>query len=333
MEKLLHGQPEAAEEFLVRKKQIDRQGRADLDQNRVFRVADETLDTQILFDFLEKEFDFPALFVDVGDGFGAQPEVIGQKFMAVAAFRVPVTDTPQAQGRFPADDLDNVVGCDAGCAVYRAALQKFVHGVALEAGHEKNALCAKGPEPGIADETFVEHHDRPLGQFQCFGHAAFVGSGVSDGDKGRNMTVMVQQGMHLDAAFCLAERCPGEKRQAKLDGGGVQAEQFGLEAELVFRGFCHAQAVHLGEQILEKAHRPGVVGVGKGGAGHGFQTPMVQAVPGRAQAAQAVAHGTPCGKLDEGHDGELLLEAEFARGASGFVPAFKLLENMSGNER
>ena len=236
MEKLLHGQPGAAEEFLVRKKQIDRQGRVDLDQNRVFRVADKALDAQILFDFLEKEFDFPALFVDVGDGFGTQAEVVGQKFVTFAAFRVPVTDTPQAQGRFPADDLDNVVGCDAGFAVHRAALQKFVHGVALESGHEKDAFCAESPEPGIADETFVEHHDGALGQLQRFGCAAFMGSGVGDGDKGRNMTVMVQQGVHFDAAFCLAERGPGEKRQAKLDGGDVQAEQFGFEAELlVFR--------------------------------------------------------------------------------------------------
>lgn len=124
---------------------------------------------------------------------------------------------------------------------------------------------------------------------------------------------MVQHGVHLDAAFGLPERCPGKKRQAKLDGGGVHAEQLGFEAELVSRSFCRAQTVHFGEQILEKAHRPGVVGVGKCGAGHGFQAPVIQAVPGRAQAPQAIAHGASCGKLDEGQNGELLLEAEFAR--------------------
>ena len=60
---------------------------------------------------------------------------------------------------------------------------------------------------------------------------------------------------------------------------------------------------------------------------------MVQATSDSLKTAQTIAHGTPCGKLDEGHDGELLLEAEFARRAPGFVPFFELLKNMSGNQR
>ena len=137
--------------------------------------------------------------------------------------------------------------------------------------------------------------------------------GVGDGRERRDMAVVIQQRVYLDAALGLAERSPWEKRQAKLDGGGVQTEQLGFEAKVVFRGFGRAQAVHFGEQILEKSHGPGVVGVGKGGAGHVFQPPRIQAASGRVQATQAVAHGAPCGKLDEGHGCELLPEAEFAR--------------------
>lgn len=41
-------------------------------------------------------FDAPAFLVDVGDGSGGQTEVIGQKFVTDARFRVPITDTTQA---------------------------------------------------------------------------------------------------------------------------------------------------------------------------------------------------------------------------------------------
>ena len=77
LEKLLHGHPDAAEEFLVRRQQVHRQGRVDLNQYRVFRVADKGLYAQILFDFLEEKLDLPAVFIDVGNGFWREPEVIG----------------------------------------------------------------------------------------------------------------------------------------------------------------------------------------------------------------------------------------------------------------
>ena len=74
-----------------------------------------------------------------------------------------------------------------------------------------------------------------------------------------------------------------------------------------------AQGEHFAEQVLKKANGPGIVGIDKGGASHVFQPPVVQAASGSGQAAQAVTHGAPCGKLDESHSGELLLEVEFTR--------------------
>ena len=69
LEKLLHGKSESAEEFLVREEQVNRQGRVNLDEYSIFRVAYETLDTQVLLDFPEENFNLPAVFVNVGNGF------------------------------------------------------------------------------------------------------------------------------------------------------------------------------------------------------------------------------------------------------------------------
>ena len=92
LEELLYGESETAEEFLVREEQVNRQGRVNLDQDRIFRVADEGLYAQILFDFLEEELDLPAVFTDVGDGFRRKPEMVGQKFVVFPGFLVTIAD-------------------------------------------------------------------------------------------------------------------------------------------------------------------------------------------------------------------------------------------------
>ena len=75
LKNLLDGQADTAQEFLVCEKQINRQGGIDLDEHGVFRVADKGCNTQILLDFPEKNLDLPAVFVNVGDGFGRKSTV------------------------------------------------------------------------------------------------------------------------------------------------------------------------------------------------------------------------------------------------------------------
>jgi hypothetical protein len=63
---------------------------------------------------------------------------------------------------------------------------------------------------------------------------------------------------------------------------------------------------------LKKARGAGIVRIRERRAGNLFHAKVVQAASNGLKAAKAVAHGTPCGKLNESYDGKLLLEAEFA---------------------
>ena len=151
--------------------------------------------------------------VNVGNGFGRQPKVIGQELIALAALRVTVTNAAQTYRTFLTDDFDDVVGSDAGFAVHRAALQEFIHGVLFQASYEEHAFCTQKPEPGVTDKGLVKDHYGTFGQFQCLGDAAFVSSGVGDGDESRDMTIVVEQSVQLDAALSLTKRGPGKKSQ------------------------------------------------------------------------------------------------------------------------
>jgi len=71
-----------------------------LAHHRVFRVADEGLDLQVLLDEAEEDLDLPAFFVDVSDGLGRQLEMVGEKDVALAGGGVPVGDAAQGNEAF-----------------------------------------------------------------------------------------------------------------------------------------------------------------------------------------------------------------------------------------
>ena len=53
-------------------------GNADLGLNRIERVTPEDLNFEMLFDPFEKEFNLPAMFVQVSDGLSRNVEVVGE---------------------------------------------------------------------------------------------------------------------------------------------------------------------------------------------------------------------------------------------------------------
>lgn len=60
-------------------------GNPDLRLYRVLAGAEEDLDMQVLLDSFEEQLDLPALAVQVGNEFGLEGKVVGQKYDAFAA--------------------------------------------------------------------------------------------------------------------------------------------------------------------------------------------------------------------------------------------------------
>jgi len=75
--KLLNGQAETAQKFLICQEQVPCQGSVNLGEYGVFRITDKGFTAQILLDFPEENLNPSAFFVHVGKGFGDQPEVVG----------------------------------------------------------------------------------------------------------------------------------------------------------------------------------------------------------------------------------------------------------------
>src|SRR3989338_7220328 len=58
--------------------------------------------------------------------------------------------------------------------------------------------------------------------YQDVEHIDLVHLAVGDVDESWNIAAQVEQRMHLDGSFCLAEMCPWKDAQAQVDGRGVE---------------------------------------------------------------------------------------------------------------
>ena len=76
-------------------KDIHGDGNPDLSLHRIFGSTVEGLDSQMLLDPLEEEFDLPAALVEFCDRECRQSEVVGQKDKPSFLFGIVETDAPE----------------------------------------------------------------------------------------------------------------------------------------------------------------------------------------------------------------------------------------------
>jgi hypothetical protein len=127
---------------------------------------------------------------------------------------------------------------------------------------------------------------------------------VGDADKGGDVAMQIEQRVHFDGGFVLAESGPREQRKAQIDRGRVQGVQALVEV--------HADRIlgvqrprdtdqHLGE-IGINAPVVSLVGVGECGARHlPAESNVIQFAAHRAKARLDVTQAFAVSQLGEGH--------------------------------
>jgi len=212
------------------------------------------------------------------------------------------------------------------------ALHHLIAGVAFLPADKEDFLDGELAIPGIVGVAQVLHDDGTFRQLQAPGlfHLMFLGRG--DPHKGRQVAVVVQQGVKLDPRLGAPERGPGKQRQAEAHRGGVQAVELVFELELVLRSQGLATLVHRAEQRLKKGGGTVIVGVGKSGAGHRLDSQMVEALEAGLQTGDTVPQARSGRKL-HGQQVHQLAPAGKSSGLSaGPVLGFQLGKNMSRNQ-
>ena len=129
---MLQSNIQVTDELGKAKQEINDKRGIDLVQYGVFRVADEGLDLQILLDETEENLDLRAFFVDVGDGFGCQAEVVGEENVNFAGVGILIRDAAQGLGALPAfgaGNLDSLIRYQPQAGVDETPLPHSVAGL------------------------------------------------------------------------------------------------------------------------------------------------------------------------------------------------------------
>ena len=83
------------QKFHISEYQHRDQGNPYLRHDCIAAGSEKSFNLQVLLDPLEKQLDLPASLVDIGNGFGSQLEIVGQKKILLTCVGILVTDSAQ----------------------------------------------------------------------------------------------------------------------------------------------------------------------------------------------------------------------------------------------
>jgi hypothetical protein len=241
------------------------------------------------------------------------------KNTSVSSFLVAVTDATQPLGisplRIEHDELDDLIADQAGAAIDRLRENAPALEVRLGTGDEEAAGLMQGMQALEVEIATVHDVERTGLRNQQIEHIDVVQLAIADVDEGRDGTTQVEQRVQLDGRLGGPKRCPGEQRQAQIDGRGIQCVDRVVEVDR--QSLAGVQSARdpdqrLGELEMD-APVAALVGVGQGTATDiAADAQVIELRALRPQAGFDVAQALAVGRLRERHAQELIQATEAA---------------------
>jgi len=235
--------------FNNRDQDIGGDGAPDLRFYRVFTVAKESLNTQMLLDPFEKQLNLPTAFIQRSNRQRGQHHVIRQKDQCFPRGGIFKADPSQVIGvgltGVEAIERNALITKHAGRAIRRRRIYSVGIHAAFGSGNEER--------PGLKGQA-IQHTD-------------FVHFAIADVNKGRYITAQIQQRVQFDRRLGLPERCPVKQRQTQINRRRIQGvtRVFQLNAKVVMTvqvtGTTNQQGGDIGQirrrvLLLSRNHQP-----------------------------------------------------------------------------
>lgn len=316
---------------------VDGDGDPDLGLDRVFRSAVEGFDPQMLLDPLEEQFDLPAAFVQLADTQRWQPEVVGQEDEGPFLQAVVKADPTQVVGivsrGFQTAQADRLIADHAAGPVGGAGIESLEDEVGLVPNDEESAAAMNGVLPAKVEIASSHDVDGPGLDRELVQDPDIVDFAWGNPDEGGDVAPQIEQGVQFDGGLGLPEIGPGEERQAKVDGSGIEGVGYFFQ--------LHAEGI-LGEELLSYPDQflgegfvdspvPHRVGPGQGVAGHvAPDAQMIEPFSGGAQTQFDVAQAFPPGQLGKGQAQELIPTGKGAHSMISIELADTAIEKVLG---
>ena len=290
----------------------------DLRLDRVLVGAIKRLDPQVLLDPFEKQFDLPALAVQICNQLGFEGEVVGQKCDALASV-VLDHHTSQRGGIVLAGIKDGqhtrLIAHDVRVGpVYGVGVAPLEFGIGLGTGDEEGVGLMNHKQSLEIQIPAIEQVIGARLDVQQVQGVDLVGLAVADVNECGNRAAQVQQGVQFDSRLVRAKRCPRIHRQAQVYRCGIEGVDGCIQIDR--HGLFGIQRARHGNQVLREVGidlpRPGCIGVGQGVARNclAAQSHVIQPLGLCTQIDLDVAQRLAVGQLSKGHGQELVHSGE-----------------------
>jgi len=242
----------------------------DLRLDRVLVDAIKRLDSQVLLDPFEKQFDLPALAVQVCNQFGFEGEVVGQKRHALAS--VVLYHHASQCGGIVFAGIENcqyagLIAHDVRvCSVHGVGVAPLELGIGLGTGDEEGVGLMNDKQSLEIQVPAIEQVIRARLDVQQVQGVDLVRLAVADVNECGDGAAQVQKGVQFDSRFVGSKRCPWINRQAQVYRRGIEGVNgcIQVDRQRVFG----IQGTRHGDQVLREVGvdlpRPSCIGVGQG---------------------------------------------------------------------
>ena len=214
---------------------VSRHGAPNLRLDGILAVAQELLDSQVLLDPFEEQFDLPAVLVECCDGQRGQDKVVGQEYERLATLDILESNAPQVfgvmlRGVKPVEQ-DRLIANNSGRSIDGCRINSPSIHIGFGAGHEESARLMQGIKTREIQVAAIHDIERTSFDRHEVQHIDFVHLAVADVDKRWDCATQVQQGVQLDCTLGFAKRSPIEETQTQIDRGCVQCVDGVLQVE------------------------------------------------------------------------------------------------------
>ena len=234
----------------------------------IFGFPPETLDLEVLLDPFEKQLHLPPVFIEQGDVFRTEVEVV-----------CIVDETSMKLWRIIDDSSDNtgillqilLLGEANGlvfehivCSVENTlAIDGFICRLALLPNDKECSEDIDFIESGEVKVASVKHIARQRLVCEPVHRVDIVHLGTGDSVENGNFRNDINLSMDSDTRLCASELCPSEYRHAEIDSRGVDGIEPAMKLELLRDSSGLGNRHHVESELLKDTMVSEIVGLGQ----------------------------------------------------------------------
>lgn len=198
----------------------------DLRLDCIFACAEEGLDSQMLLDPPEKEFDLPSASIKPSHCQRRDIEIVCQEAQPLSSLWIDEMNQTKLLGvvfeRLNTGQYNGLIAPQSRAFVYWPRIQASIPSIAFASSDEKRRLLKKSIQSGEVEVATIEDVERTGFEWKEIQGVDIVNLASGHMHPARDVATQVEERVSFHRSLGLAKVSPGKEFQAKIDGRGIE---------------------------------------------------------------------------------------------------------------